>query len=272
MCRHVGYLGEPCSPAGAMFTAPRSLLVQSYAPADMRAGGTVNADGFGLGWLAGDGPPARYRRPSPLWTDEALPRLAETVSAPAFVGAVRSGTPGMPVTEAACAPFTGEQWLFSHNGVVKGWPDSVAGLAAKLPVTELLTLPAPTDAALLWALLRDRLADTGPADAVAGLVLDVEAAAPGSRLNLLLAGRDVLVATAWTHALSVHASDTGVFVASEPFDDDPGWRPVPDGQLVVARRPTRHPATAPQVGADAPLRLFAVDILPLRGIRERSQA
>lgn len=237
MCRHLGYLGEPCSPAQAMFGAPHSLLVQSYAPADPRGGGTVNADGFGLGWFGADERPVCYRRPSAIWTDDAAPRLAETVAAAAFVGAARSATPGMPVTEAACAPFTGEQFLFSHNGVVRGWPGSMAGLAAKLPVTDLLTLRAPTDAALLWALLADRLASgADPVDAVTGLVLDVEAAAPGSRLNLLLAGPDVLIATAWTHALSVRAKESGVFVASEPFDDDPDWRPVPDGHLVVARR------------------------------------
>ncbi|MFF5989525.1 ergothioneine biosynthesis protein EgtC [Prauserella flavalba] len=241
MCRHLAYLGEPCSPSEAVFTAPHSLLVQSYAPKDMRRGGTVNADGFGLGWFAGDGRPARYRRASPLWTDENLPRLAETVRAGTFVAAVRSGTTGMPVTEAACAPFAGERWLFSHNGVVRGWPASVAGLAEKLPVTELLRLEAPTDSALLWALLRDRLrGGADPVGVVAGLVTDVERAAPGSRLNLLLAGEDVVIGTAWTHALSVRTTGAGVLLASEPPDDDPGWRPVPDRHLVVARRGTPH--------------------------------
>ncbi len=57
MCRHIGYLGEPVSPAEVVFRAPHSLLVQSYAPADMRGGGSVNADGFGLGWY-----PVRARR------------------------------------------------------------------------------------------------------------------------------------------------------------------------------------------------------------------
>ncbi len=31
---------------------PHSLVVQSYAPKDMRGGGTVNVDGFGVGWFA----------------------------------------------------------------------------------------------------------------------------------------------------------------------------------------------------------------------------
>lgn len=220
-----------------MFDAPHSLLVQSYAPADMRAGGTVNADGFGLGWLADDGEAVRYRRPDPLWTDATLPRLAWTLHATTYLAAVRSGTPGMPVTEPACAPFAEGGWLFSHNGVVAGWPDSVASLAERLPVADLLRIDAPTDAALLWTLLRHRLRqDADPAEAVAELVPAVERAAPGSRLNLLLAGADLLVGTAWTHALSYRADADSVLVASEPCDDDSGWRPVPDRHLLLARR------------------------------------
>lgn len=238
MCRHLAYLGAPVSPVGPLVGAPHALLVQAHAPADMRGGGTVNADGFGLAWLADDeGPPVRYRRARPVWTDETLPRLAETVRPGAFVGAVRSGTPGMPVEEGACAPFVDDRWMFSHNGVVTGWPSSVAGLAEKLPVVDLLGLEARTDSALLWALLRRRLAAGGdPVTEVAQLVSDVDRAAPGSRLNLVLTGRDLLVATAWTHSLSVLARGGGVAVASEPYDDDPAWQPVPDRHLVVARR------------------------------------
>lgn len=235
MCRHLAYLGDPTSPVEPVFRAPHSLLRQSYAPADMRGGGTVNADGFGLGWFAADGEPLRYRRPAPLWTDEALPSIAESLRGKSFVAAVRSGTPGMPVTEAACAPFAGDGWLFSHNGVVLGWPDSLAGIAAELPVPELLRLDAPTDSAILWALLRARVrAGADPVDAVAGLVAEVAAAAPGSRLNVLLTDGRRLVATAWTHSLSVARTDGGVLVASEPTDDALAWTSVPDRHLVHA--------------------------------------
>lgn len=242
MCRHLAYLGEPASPAGPLVGAPHALLAQSYAPADMRGGGTVNADGFGFAWLPGDRePPVRYRRSRPMWTDETLPRLAGTLRPSAFVGAVRSGTPGMPVEEGACAPLIDEEWMFSHNGVVAGWPSSVAGLAEKLPVTDLLGLESRTDSSLLWALLRHRLAAGGdPAADVAELVSDVERAAPGSRLNLVLAGRGLLVATTWRHSLSLRVTAAGVTVASEPYDDDPAWQEVPDGCLVAARTDGRR--------------------------------
>jgi gamma-glutamyl hercynylcysteine S-oxide hydrolase len=238
MCRHIAYLGEPVPLADLLLTPEHSLLRQSWAPRDMRGGGTVNADGFGIGWYPG-AEPAVLRRAVPLWTDTALPRLAAEVRAGAVLAAVRSATVGMPVVETACAPFAAGPWLFSHNGVVRGWPKSVAGIAERLPVTDLLTMPAPTDSALLWTLLCARLtAGADPVTAVADLVTEVAAAAPDSRLNLLLTNGSTIVATTWTHSLWTRRRADGVTVASEPHDDDPAWQEVPDRSLVVATRST----------------------------------
>ncbi|MFE9693557.1 ergothioneine biosynthesis protein EgtC [Micromonospora sp. NPDC005806] len=236
MCRHLAYLGPPVSLRSLLYDPPYGLLRQSWAPRDMRGGGTINADGFGVGWYPpGDGDPVRYRRAQPLWSDTTLPGLAAATVAGAVLAAVRSATVGMPVQETAAAPFAEGRWLFSHNGVIRGWPDAVAPLAAELPVRDLLTLDAPTDAALLWALVRHRLrAGEDPARAVADTVAAVAAVAPGSRLNLLLTDGTSAVASVSGHALSVRAGDRSVLLASEPLDDEPGWRPVPDGQLVVA--------------------------------------
>ena len=235
MCRHVAYLGPPIPLSRLLFDPPHALCHQSWAPRDMRGGGTINADGSGVGWYPPAGPPVRYRRATPMWSDATLPGLAGSLVAGAALAAVRSATVGMPVTEAAAAPFGDGPWLFSHNGVVRGWPGSVAKLAGTLPVTDLLTLAAPTDAALLWALVHDRLrAGAGPAEAVAGAVAEVERAAPGSRLNLLLTDGTSIVASTAGHALSVRRDATSILVSSEPLDDDPAWRPVPDRALLVA--------------------------------------
>jgi gamma-glutamyl hercynylcysteine S-oxide hydrolase len=234
MCRHLAYLGPPVPLARWLFDPPHSLAQQSWAPRDMRGGGTINADGFGVGWFAG-GAPVRYRRATPIWSDTTLPALAASVSSGAVLAAVRSATVGMPVVETASAPFGDGPWLFSHNGVVTGWPSSVAKLAGALPPTDLLTLDAPTDAAFLWALVRDRLrAGSSPAEAVAAVIAEVEAVAPGSRLNLLLTDGTVLVASAAGHALSVRSGGGSVLVASEPLDVHPDWRPLPDRTLLVA--------------------------------------
>ncbi len=235
MCRHLAYLGPPVTLRELLFDPPYALVRQSWAPRDMRGGGTINADGFGVGWYPGDGDPVRYRRAQPIWSDPTIAQLAAVTSAGAVLAAVRSATVGMAVLDSAAAPFADGRWLFSHNGVVRGWPDSVVPLAGALPVRDLLTLDAATDSALLWALVRHRLrAGVKPARAVAETVVEVARAAPGSRLNVLLTDGRTVVASVAGHALSIRTTPASVLLASEPHDDEPGWQAVPDGQLVEA--------------------------------------
>ena len=200
----------------------------------MRGGSTVNADGFGVGWYPhGSRSPARYRRVLPIWGDTAFASLAQVVSSTAVVAAVRSASPSMPVVETACAPFTDGRWLFSHNGVVRGWPDVVTELAASLPVRDLITLDAPTDSALLWALVRHRLRQgMAPDRAIAATVAEVSEAAPTARLNLLLTDGEKTIASTFGHSLWTRRGT----VASEPFDDAEDWEPVEDHCLVTVTR------------------------------------
>jgi gamma-glutamyl hercynylcysteine S-oxide hydrolase len=246
MCRHLAYLGPPVTLADCVLRQPHSLLDQTWAPADMRGGGTINADGFGIGWLPpvlsdGSGPAGgsaarRYRRDVPMWADACLPDLAASISSTAILAAVRSATAGMPVTETACAPFVEGTWMFSHNGVIDGWPDSVASLARALPPSVLMTLEAPTDSAFLWALVREHLREGRPAaKTLSGVAADVLALAPGSRLNLLLNDGRQIVATTVAHSLWHRQGEGSVTVSSEALDpDDRTWQPVPDLALLEA--------------------------------------
>jgi gamma-glutamyl hercynylcysteine S-oxide hydrolase len=239
MCRHLAYLGPPLPLAALLFDPPHGLVRQSYAPKDMRGGGHVNADGFGVGWYPAGAEqgeqPVRYRRGCPIWTDTNLSALATATEAGAVLAAVRNATTGMPVMETAAAPFADGPWLFSHNGAVTGWPDSLTGLAATLPTRDLLTLDAPTDAALVWALVRNELRRAAdPAKSIVDVLHAVLDAAPGSRLNLLLTDGRTAVATTWWHALSVRRTADATLISSEPLDDDPAWWAVPDRHLVVA--------------------------------------
>ena len=61
-------------------------------------------------------------------------------------------------------------------------------------------------------------------------------AAPEARLNLLLTDGDRVAATAWGNSLWCLSGPGRVVVASEPYDDDPGWREVPERTLVTACR------------------------------------
>ncbi|MFD8143022.1 ergothioneine biosynthesis protein EgtC [Streptomyces sp. NPDC059708] len=239
MCRHLAYLG-PEIPLGEVLSDPdHSLVRQSWAPRWQRYG-TVNADGFGVGWYAaGDPVPARYRRAGPVWGDGNLADLARVVRSGALLAAVRDATFAGADGEAAAAPFASGPWLFSHNGALRGWPDAAAPLAAGLPPHELLELAARTDSALVWALVLHRLRrGDDPGTALAEPVRELAAAAPGSRLNLLLTDGGSIAATAWGDSLWYLPSRPSgrVVVASEPYDDDPGWCEVPDRTLLTATR------------------------------------
>lgn len=238
MCRHLAYVGPPSALGRILVDPPHSLFRQSWAPRRQRYG-TVNADGFGVGWYAeGDPVPARYRRAGPIWGDQSLADLARVVRTGALLAAVRDATVPGADDEAAAAPFTAGPWLFSHNGAVSGWPGSLAPLVAGLPAVEVLSMEARNDSALVWALLLNRLrAGDEEGQALADTVLEVARAAPGSRLNLLVTDGDTVTATAWGDTLWYLAEPgRGTVVASEPYDDDPRWVEVPDRTLLTASR------------------------------------
>jgi glutamine amidotransferase len=220
MCRHLAYLGPPASLRSLLIDPPHSLYRQAWAPRRQRHG-TVNADGFGIGWYTGADPdPARYRRGEPIWGDPSLPDLARVTRSGAVLAAVRSATAGTAAGREAAAPFGCGPWLFSHNGAAQRWRDwgeaafaSWAGpspAAAGRPPADgptgapglLSSLEALSDAALLWALALQRLRAGLPLDAaLAGTIGAVEAAGGTGRLNLLLTDGRSVAATAYGDTL-----------------------------------------------------------------------
>ncbi|WP_163507456.1 ergothioneine biosynthesis protein EgtC [Fodinicola acaciae] len=233
MCRHLAYVGPPVTVSSLLLEPAFGLHRQAWAPRRVLGTATVNADGFGVGWYAAD-TVGRYRRSVPLWTDTSFPALALSLRSSAVLAAVRSASEGMPVSDGACAPFAFGSWLFSHNGIVHGWPASLEKPASTLPVAELLTLDAPIDSAVLWALVRQHLragADLG--DALAAVVNDVRATTTG-RLNLLLTDGQRIAATRWGESLYYLKGEDFVVVASEPYDDTPQWTEVPDATVLTA--------------------------------------
>ena len=228
MCRHLAYAGPPASLRSLLVDPPHSLYRQAWAPRRQRHG-TVNADGFGVGWYAaGDPVPARYRQAGPVWADLSLPDLARVTRSGTVLAAVRSATPGTAAGAEAAAPFGCGPWLFSHNGVVPGWREWAD--PALVPSLEALV-----DSALLWALALRRLRAGAAMDAaLAGTIADAEAASPAGRYNLLLTDGRSIAATACGDTLWYRRSPEAVTVASEPDDDGPGWTEVPDRHLLTA--------------------------------------
>jgi glutamine amidotransferase len=235
MCRHLAYLGPPVT-LDALLLAPEfSLLRQSYAPRHQTQG-RINADGFGVGWYdRRRHEPARYRRREPMWADRSFASIAGVIESGAIVAAVRSASPGFPVEESGNAPFIAGRWLFSMNGFIAGYHDGVgAALRAELPERLRDTVVGSVDSEVLFLLALARMDDgAAPADALVDVVAGVLGRATG-RLNLLLCDGERAYATTCGNSLFVHDAAEGVIVASEPHDDDAGWRAVPDGSLVEA--------------------------------------
>jgi len=217
VCRHLAYLGaQPRSLAELVLEPPHGLFVQSYAPRRQHHG-SVNADGWGVGFFAQPKPmAARWRSNRPLWGDASFASVAPVIWSTCVVAAVRSASPGMPLDESAVAPFQSGRWLASHNGVIDR---AVLGPQA--------TAESVCDSAQLAAYLFE----LGPENA-GEVVAKLGQRDPAARLNLLLANGERIIATRWNDTLSMLRTDDGVVIASEPYDDDPRWVDVPDHHLV----------------------------------------
>lgn len=261
MCRHLGYVGPPASVGELLLRGQHSLYTQSWAPRDMRGGGTINADGFGVAWWGPE--PAtvtRYRNPDPIWTDPAVREVLPQLTSHAVLGSVRSATVGMPVQRSACAPFLWDRWAFSHNGVIPQWRTALTGVLSDLDVaatgagmtrryetSHLLEAEALTDSAALWILLR-RLLDPDtpaglaedPGTALRLLVTTVLHHSPTARLNLLIGDGRALWASTCYHSLSALVTDDFAILSSEPYDDDSRWQPLPDRVIVHAEPGRLH--------------------------------
>lgn len=213
MCRHLGWLGAPVPVSTLLLDPPSGLLVQSYSPRRQKHG-TINADGWGVGFF--DRGVRRWRSDKPLWGDASFASVAPALRSDCFVAAVRSATVGMPIEPSASAPFTDGTWLLSHNGIVD---------RAVLPASA--TAESTVDSAVLAAHIFER-----GMGALGDTVARVGTRDPGARLNILAANGSSLLATTWGDTLFSLQRDDGIVLASEPYDDDPSWRDIPDRHLV----------------------------------------
>jgi gamma-glutamyl hercynylcysteine S-oxide hydrolase len=219
MCRHVAWLGAPRTLSSLILEPEHGLLRQSYAPR-RQAHGLMNADGWGVGWWSPEiVVPARWRAARPLWGDGSFASVAPHVSSTAIIAAVRSATVGMPMDETAAAPFASGRWLLSHNGRLD---------RSVLPDAAWRGAESVCDSAVLASWLLSAPEELG------ARVAEIGARDPAARLNVLAGDGDRLLATSWGDTLAVLVSHDGVVVASEPYDDDPGWRDVPDHSLLTA--------------------------------------
>jgi predicted glutamine amidotransferase len=258
---------EPVRATFWLLEAPDSLAQQSRR----------EPDGTGLGTFDADGRPVVYKRPLAAYEDHEFACKAREVRSRTFIAHVRYASTG-ELTPENTHPFEQRNRLFAHNGVIEDLPrlDEELGDARSLVHGE-------TDSERYFALITREIEHDGDVGAAIERATSwIAENLPVFALNLVLTTDSDLWALRYpdVHELHVleraaggpsgrrhldHASARGsvrvrsgdlarraaVVVASEPMDEDAGWRALESGELLhvdadltatVTRPLTRPPA------------------------------
>lgn len=247
MCRIAAYLGQPIALERLMSEPPHSLLVQSWAPRELRYA-KLNADGYGFGWYTEDGRPAVYVSPAPIWTDPNLAHLGRALVSDLWLASIRSASPGNPINHANTQPFADEEFLFDHNGLIDDFHQAVRPrLQADLAPDYLQDIRGNTESEYLFAALRQLLnenLDMPMEEALAGLMRRIDHWAGDCRTLLTIAVSDGERLYAVRHAngdecptlyytTDDEAFPDGQLIASEPLTESGLWQSVPEHQILI---------------------------------------
>ena len=255
-----------------LITEPaHSIIHQSYHSEEREE--PLNGDGFGVAWYAPDesDKPAVFKDVSPAWNNQNLANLAKVVRSPCIVAHIRAATPGLPVSELNCHPFSWGRFTFAHNGVVGGFHRLRRAIQARLSDDAFDLLRGSTDSEHLFALFATEYDETDQgskldamAVALCGAIETIEtirkdhSVAVPSLLNLVLTDGENTVITRYIsntrkkpNSLYLHTgasyecidgvchmrdrsqSGNTVLVASEPLSHDDGWQPVARNTMLL---------------------------------------
>ena len=244
MCRLTAYAGEPIAADALVFGGTHSLLEQSYDPQELLHG-NVNADGYGVVWYR-EGVAVRVGSTRPIWQDEDLRVLLESVSSSTILAAVRNATPGIPIT-GGNQPLVHGRWSFILNGFVENFRTShMRALRSRLPDDLYGQLAGSSDTETLFLLAVDAVQNgASRADAlgrVRDIVLEaVRADDHAAQLTMVLADADGIgvlrtasdVTTNSLYLVHGHPmAPGGAILASERLDDHPAWESVAPDESV----------------------------------------
>ncbi|GAA1549253.1 class II glutamine amidotransferase [Actinomadura kijaniata] len=229
------------------------------APQSLRTQSRRMPDGTGLGWFSLGDEPVRDRAPVAAYENTDFSAMARHVVSHTFVSHVRYASTGA-VSVHNSHPFDMNDRLFAHNGVVQG----LDVLDSWLTDVDRALVEGQTDSERVFAYITAEIRRQG--DTTAGLVSAVRRIAaelPVYSLNLLLAEPRRLWALRYPEpnelwalspelggvghvrhlesehepgSLDVAADDAATpayVVASERMDDDPDWRLLAPGELLV---------------------------------------
>ncbi|MEB3980412.1 class II glutamine amidotransferase [Mycobacterium sp. 663a-19] len=249
MCRLFGlHAGtDACTATFWLLDAPDSLAEQSRR----------NPDGTGLGVFDERGRPEVDKQPIAAWQDAAFATEAHEMTGTTFIAHVRYATTGS-LDVRNTHPFLQDGRIFAHNGVLEGL-DVIDERLREVGTDDLVQ--GDTDSERVFALItgsvraHDGDVTAGLVDAMRWLAANV----PIYAVNVLLSTATDMWALRYpdTHELYILERQTApggpefdlrtkrirarsehlctrasVVFASEPMDDDPGWRLLDPGELV----------------------------------------
>ncbi|MGB3405277.1 MAG: ergothioneine biosynthesis protein EgtC [Microcoleaceae cyanobacterium] len=249
MCRLLGYLGSPIQLDKILSQPEHSLIVQSYKPQEMNEA-TLNGDGFGVGWYHSQQKtePYLYKNTQPIWNDSNLSSLSRYIESGQILGYVRSATSGQAVTLSNCQPFQDKQLLFTHNGYIDNFRQSLYRPIRERLSDEIYTkIEGTTDSEHLFALFLQELTTAETPDLVDALRQTLETVETLAKkyqvkalVNIIVSDGNQMVASRFVvdgQAPSLYwlkddpRFPESVIIASEPlFNAD--WQPCPEHTII----------------------------------------
>jgi glutamine amidotransferase len=241
MCRLAAYLGKEITLYQFLQEPEHSLVKQSWAPKEMQEG-TLNADGYGIAWLAINNTPCTYKNVLPIWSDTNLDGLGRSISSQLWLANVRSATPGQGISEANTQPFIKDGLIFTHNGFLKPFDKNTkASLLDILSNDIRAEINGNSDSLYLFALLQQHLlTQKSLTDAIVSMMHDLKSVCKNNvtaLLNLVISDGETLYAC--RHALNGNCpslyysiGDDNIRIASEPLTPNDEWITFPEHSLI----------------------------------------
>lgn len=174
MCRWLAYSGSPLALQTVLLEPEHSLIDQSLH--SQMGVETTNGDGFGIGWYGEGRAPGVYHSISPAWNDRNLRELAKHVRSHLFLAHIRAST-GTAIQQTNCHPFRHGQWLWMHNGLIRGFGAVKRELVLAIDPGLYPSIEGSTDTELMFYLALSLGLDDDPVSAVERMVGLIEATA-----------------------------------------------------------------------------------------------
>lgn len=231
MCRLAAYIGPEINLAKFLLEPEHSLVKQAWAPKEMLEG-TINADGFGIGWLS-ENTSCSYKNVLPIWSDTNLDSLGRSLTSHLWLANVRSATPGQGICESNTQPLINDNVMFTHNGCFTPFDVNVKSHVLDILSNDTKTLiNGDSDSIYLFALLQHHLMiENKIPNAIVKMMNDVKSICDdkvSALLNLIISDGNVMYAC--RHAINKTCpslyyllKEDSVTIASEPLDSHSDW-------------------------------------------------